>query len=104
MIIPNILILAHAPLTLVPSLKDITVNINVAYYLNSCNNQCSLCRQNDVQTIVEFANFFFNFNYLDTCMSKGANTSVEHCVRISRFLKFILISQSNFLFYNTTRY
>jgi len=37
-------------------------------------------------------------------MSKGANTSVEHCAKISRFLKFFLISHSNFLFYNTTQY
>jgi len=35
-------------------------------------------------------------------MSKGANSSVEHYVKISRVLKNVLISHSNFLFYNTT--
>ena len=34
-------------------------------------------------------------------MSKGANTAVEHCVKISKFLDNFLISLRNFLFYNT---
>ena len=37
-------------------------------------------------------------------MSKGANRSIEHCVKITRFLINVLIALRNFLFCNTKRH